>query len=83
MKSDREWRTLLGLVLAQRLELNAIEGALKSAGLLSDPQLREIRKQAADTATAWSSRDDDDVLALIRIHGSPDASMNIGQTPRP
>ena len=72
---------LLRLMLAQRLELNAIEGALQRAGVLSDPQLKEIRKLAADTATAWSSRDGDDVLALIRIHGSPDASMNIGCTP--
>ena len=80
MRPDREWRTLLRLLLAQRLELNAIEGALKTAGVLSDPQLSEIRKQAAETATAWSSREDDDVLALIRIHGSPGASMNIGPT---
>ena len=78
MGPDQEWRTLLRLVLAQRLELNAIEAGLKNAGLLSDPQLKEIRKQAADTAAAWSSRDDDDVLALIRIHGSPGASLDIG-----
>jgi hypothetical protein len=70
-----EWRQLLRLVLAQRLEMNAIESALKRARLLTDAELKEIRKQASDTAEAWSSEESDDVMALIRIHSSPDATM--------
>jgi hypothetical protein len=72
-----EWRTLLRLVLAQRLEINAIESALKRAGALTDAEIREIRTQALDTATAWSSNHDDDVLTLIRGHSSPNATMLI------
>lgn len=49
-----DWRQLLRLLLAQRLELNAIESALKNAGVLTDAQLKEIRTQATDTANAWS-----------------------------
>lgn len=70
-----EWKQLLRLVLAQRLEINAIESALKRAQVLTDAELKQIRTQASDTAKAWSSEDSDDVLALIRIHSSPDASM--------
>jgi len=70
-----EWRQLLRLVLAQRLELNAIESVLKRAKVLTDAELKEIRAQALDTAKAWSSEDSDDVLTLIRIHSSADAVM--------
>jgi hypothetical protein len=70
-----EWRLLLRLVLAQRLEINAIESALKRAKALTDAEVKEIRKQSSETATAWSSRDSDDVLALIRIHSSPEATV--------
>jgi hypothetical protein len=70
-----EWRMLLRLVLAQRLEINAIESALKRAGALTDAEIKEIRQQASDTATAWSSNQNDDVLALIRGHSSPHATM--------
>ena len=70
-----EWRQLLRLVLAQRLEINAIESALKRANALTDAELKEIRTQSSDTAKAWSSDDSDDVLTLIRIHSSPDAAM--------
>jgi hypothetical protein len=70
-----EWRQLLRLVLAQRLEINAIESALKRANALTDVEIREIRTQASETATAWSSDDSDDVLTLIRVHSSSHANM--------
>jgi hypothetical protein len=70
-----EWRRLLTLLLAQRLEINALESALKTAGILEDAQIREIRTQALDTAKAWSSNEGDDVLALLRVHSSPGATM--------
>jgi hypothetical protein len=70
-----EWRRLLALLLAQRLEINALESALKTAGILTDSQIREIRTQASDTAKAWSSNEGDDVLALLRVHSSPAATM--------
>ncbi|MBZ5621092.1 MAG: hypothetical protein LAQ69_20555 [Acidobacteriia bacterium] len=70
-----EWRELLRLLLSQRLEINAIESALRNAQILTDAQIKEIRVQASDTARAWSSRDSDDVLTLIRVHSSPDATM--------
>jgi hypothetical protein len=70
-----EWKELLRLLLAQRLEINAIESGLRNAGILSDEQIREIRTQAAATAKAWSSEDGDDVLALLRVHSSVDAKM--------
>ena len=70
-----EWRSLLRLILAQRLEINAIESALKNAKILTDAEIREIRTQASETAKAWSSEDGDDVLKLIGIHSSPDAVM--------
>jgi len=47
-----EWKSLLRIVLAQRLEMNAIESALKRAGALTDAELKEIRRQASETATA-------------------------------
>jgi hypothetical protein len=75
-----EWRLLLRLVLAQRLEINAIESALKRAKALTDVEIKEIRVQASDTANAWSSGNDDDVLTLIRVHSSPDATMLIPPT---
>jgi hypothetical protein len=70
-------RELLRLALAQRLELNAIESVLKRSKLLTDVELGEIRRQASETAIAWSSKDSDDVLTLIRIHSSPDATMQV------
>jgi hypothetical protein len=70
-----EWRQLLRLVLAQRLEINAIESALKRAKALTDAELKQIRTQASDTAKAWSSNDNDDVLTLISIHSSSNATM--------
>jgi hypothetical protein len=70
-----EWRLLLRLILAQRLEINAIESALKRAKILTDAELKEIRAQASDTAKAWSANESDDVLALIRVHSSPEATM--------
>ena len=75
-----EWRLLLRLVLAQRLEVNAIESALKRARALTDAEIKEIRAQASDTAKAWSSGNDDDVLNLIRVHSSPDATMLVPPT---
>jgi hypothetical protein len=75
-----EWRQLLRLVLAQRLEINAIESALKRAKALTDVELREIRTQASDTAKAWSSDDRDDVLRLIGIHSSSRAAMLVPPT---
>jgi hypothetical protein len=36
-----EWRLLLRLMLAQRLELNAIEGALVASGALTEAHLRD------------------------------------------
>ena len=70
-----EWKQLLTLLLSQRLEINAIESALKTAGILTDTQVKEIRTQALDTAKAWSSNDSDDVLTLLRVHSSPTATM--------
>jgi len=70
-----DWRLLLRLFLAQRLELNAIESALKNSRILTDAQIREIRAQASDTAAAWVSDNDGDALALIRVHSSPGATM--------
>ena len=73
--SSTEWRLLLTLILGQRLEINAIESALKRSGALSDAEVKEIRTQASETAKAWSARDSDDVLSLIRIHSSSMANM--------
>ncbi len=70
-----EWRLLLRFVLSQRLEINAIESALKNSNALSDAQVKEVRKQAPQTAKTWSSNDSDDVLGLIRVHSSPEATM--------
>ena len=78
-----EWRLLLRLVLAQRLEINAIESALRRAKALTDVEIQEIRTQASETAAAWSSNDRDDVLALIRIHSSPQATMLVPPTTPP
>ena len=69
--------TILRLLLAQRLGINAIVSALKTAGILTDPQIKEIRRQASDTAKAWSSNDTDDVLELIRVHSSPFATLSV------
>jgi uncharacterized heparinase superfamily protein len=78
---DDGWRELLTLLLSQRLELNAVESALRSADILSDLQIREIRTQASDTAKAWSAQESDDVLALLRVHSSPLATMSVPRTP--
>jgi hypothetical protein len=63
--SPDEWNLLLRLLLAQRLELNAVE---------------RIRRQACETAQAWGSRPDDDVLKLLKVHLSPDATMSVPPT---
>ena len=73
-------KELLTLLLSQRLEINAVESALKTARVLTDSQIREIRTQALDTAKAWSSKDSDDVLALLRVHSSPLATMSVPRT---
>jgi hypothetical protein len=78
--TDGEWRQLLRLVFAQRLEINAIESALKRAQALTDLEIKEIRTQASDTSKAWGSGDNDDVLSLIRVHSSPGATMLIPPT---
>lgn len=75
-----EWRLLLTLVLAQRLEINAIESALKRAKALTDVEIKAIRTQASETAEAWSSGDLDDVLTLIRVHSSSGATMLVPPT---
>jgi hypothetical protein len=72
-----EWRELLTILLAQRLEINAMESALKTAGIVTDAQIKQIRTQASDTAKAWSSRDGDDIVALLRAHSSPFATMSV------
>ncbi len=77
-----EWKDLLTLLLAQRLELNAVENALKTANILSGGQVKEIRTQASDTAKAWSSKETDDVMALLRVHSSPGASMAVPPEPQ-
>ena len=81
MDSANSQTRLLRLLLAQRLELNAVESALKNAGVLTDVQLKAIRTQAADTAKAWSSVEGDDVLRLLEIHSSPQATMLVPSTP--
>jgi hypothetical protein len=75
--TEREWKELLTLLLSQRLEINALESALKAANILTDAQIKEVRTQASDTAKAWSSKDSDDVLALLRVHSSPLATMSV------
>jgi len=77
-----EWRHLLRVLLAQRLELNAIESALKNARILTGAQIREIRRQTRDTAAAWSAKESDDVLQLLIIHAHPDATMEVPPTGR-
>ena len=72
-----EWKQLLTLLLSQRLELNAMESAMQAAGILTGAQIAGIRTQASDTAKAWSSREGDDVLALLRVHSSPQATMGV------
>ena len=79
--TDASWKELLRLLLSQRLELNAIENALKVANILSAAQIKEIRTQATDTATAWSSQESDDVMALLRVHSSPLATMSVLRPP--
>ena len=81
--TDGAWKELLMLLLSQRLEINALESALKTASILTDAQVKEIRTQASDTAKAWSSNDSDDVLALLRVHSSPLASMSVPRTGEP
>ena len=61
-------------ILAQRLEINAIESALKSTGILADSQIQEIRLKASKAAEVWS-RGGTDLLELIRMHSSPKADM--------
>ena len=78
--TDHAWKELLTLLLSQRLEINAIESALKAAGVLTDSQVKEIRTQASDTAKAWSSKDGDDALTLLRVHSSPMATMSVPPT---
>ena len=78
--TDGGWKELLTLLLSQRLEINALESALKTASILTDAQVKEIRTQASDTAKAWSSKDSDDVLALLRVHSSPLAAMSVPRT---
>ncbi len=78
--TDGGWKELLTLLLSQRLEINAIESALKTANILTEAQVKEIRTQASDTAKAWSSKDSDDVLALLRVHSSPLATMSVPRT---
>ena len=75
------WKELPRLLLSQRLELNAIENALKIANILSAAQINEIRTQDANTAAAWSSQENDDVLALLRAHSSPLAAMSVPRPP--
>ena len=70
-----EYRLLLELVLAQRLEINAIESALKDARVLTDAQIQQIRLEASKTAEVWSRDDSIDVLRLIRMHSFPNANM--------
>ena len=53
--TTEDWKLLLRFVLAQRLEMNAIESALKSANVLTDSQIKDIRVQASDTAKAWTA----------------------------
>jgi len=81
--TNDEWRQLLRLLLAQRLELNAIETAMENASILTREQIREIRTQAGNSAAAWSSHETDDVLKLFAIHASPNATMAVpGQPPQ-
>lgn len=75
-----EWRRLLRLLLSQRLEINAIESALTSARILTGAQIKAIRTQASDAAKAWSSEDSDDILTLLGIHSSRDATMLVPRT---
>jgi hypothetical protein len=72
-----EWRHLPRLLLSQRLEINAIESAITIAGILTSAQIKSIRTQAMQTAKAWSSEESDDVLKLLGIHASADATMGV------
>ena len=73
--TEEEWQALLRLVLAQRLEINAIESALTNANVLTASQIREIRLQATQTAQTWGL--DHDLLALAGMHALPDATMQV------
>jgi hypothetical protein len=75
--TNAEWSELLRLLLAQRLELNAVESALQTAGIVTADQIKELRQQTGNTAKSWSSKEQDDVLRLIRIHSMPEASMQM------
>jgi hypothetical protein len=48
---------------------------LTTAGILTAAQIKEIRTQALDTAKAWNSNAEDDVLAFLKVHSSPDATL--------
>ena len=74
------WKELVTILLSQRLELNAIESASTATSILTDEQIKDVRTQAAETAKAWSSKDGDAVLALLRIHSSPFATMCVPPT---
>jgi len=74
---ELNWNELLTFLLAQRLELNALESALKTADILSDDQIRQIRTATSETAKAWSTTPGDDVMALLRVHSSPFATMGV------
>jgi hypothetical protein len=75
------YRLLLQLVLAQRLEINAIESALKNVGAVADSQIQEIRLQASKTAEVWSRDGSIDSLGLIRMHSHPNANMLVPFSP--
>jgi hypothetical protein len=68
-------RLLLQLVLAQRLEINALESTLKNIRVLADSEIMEIRLQAFKTAEAWSRDGGTDLLGMIRMQSSPYATM--------
>ena len=47
------------------------------AGVVTAAHLKEICTQAADTAKAWSSDENDDILTLLTVHSLPSASMHV------
>jgi hypothetical protein len=74
MKAQR--KSLLRLLLSQRLEMNAIESVLIRAGVLTAEYLKAIRTPAPDAAKACSA-DESDILTLLKARSLPTASTGV------
>ena len=50
-------------------------------GSLSEKGSSSVMPEYHAKAKAWSSKDSDDVLALLRVHSSPLATMSVPRSP--